>query len=316
MAKFCKFCGTPLNEGARFCPKCGKAQSEESPNPTMQQAVNPPSAGNRGQKAEPASAGSPMRQAPEGRAESRKSAPASKQDSSLGKVIMILLLVVLLGGGGFLGYQFYKQNADESTDSVRIEAEKPATESKESSEPAEKKEETKQDNSALTKVKGVLEGYNIGDEVLATSAGHTNDGSLSITKTANGQKRLVVVDNKNHRAAVLDLTSAVYNFAEQAKDHAGKVLLPLTIVNDKRDNDAVYGTWSGSNHKMGILAAFKIDGQKNVVPGMLTSGQGANPPVYQGVLYEPKNVDLANLILTEMAALHKDAQERGVGINN
>lgn len=46
---YCRFCGKEIEDGARFCPYCGKAQQDvQAPPPPQQKAVDPndaPSAG-------------------------------------------------------------------------------------------------------------------------------------------------------------------------------------------------------------------------------------------------------------------------------
>lgn len=50
MAKFCRYCGSPINEGARFCPECGKKLAEDpkplkpekpAARPAVKQAAQP-----------------------------------------------------------------------------------------------------------------------------------------------------------------------------------------------------------------------------------------------------------------------------------
>ena len=40
MSKYCMFCGSQLNDNARFCPSCGKAQSEPQNNSSFQYSGN------------------------------------------------------------------------------------------------------------------------------------------------------------------------------------------------------------------------------------------------------------------------------------
>lgn len=184
----------------------------------------------------------------------------------------------------------------------------------------DEKEKNKKDgqpkaDSSLTAVQAVLSEYKILDKAIATSHGHNPDGSLSIIESANG-KRMFLIDNKNNQVAFVKLTPAVYNFVEnnQAKQNPSPVIFDVTILNDKRDNDKELGIWNERDHTFGIYAQYKFDGNGNVVPGMLTSGAGAKPSHYQAYLNEQKNVDLANLFLTEMQALHVDANRKGLNI--
>ncbi len=41
MAKFCRFCGSPINGGVKFCPECGKKLAEDLPPQPKNQPVTP-----------------------------------------------------------------------------------------------------------------------------------------------------------------------------------------------------------------------------------------------------------------------------------
>lgn len=296
MSRFCKYCGEELAPGARFCAKCGKEQEAMQESHDMAQPNQGRTEADGGQTAE-----------------EKPQAEKGRRGNVVGKVVMMLLLLILVFGGGYVGYRLFFDEAPANTANVKTEKGLPSSPAAKQASAKEEKEKADKDSDALAKMHGVLESYNIADQVLATT-GADAAGSLSVTQTADGHKRLVAVDMKNKQVGVLALSKNLYDFAEKADHGKGKVLLSITILNDKHDNDKDYGTWNGKNHIFPILAEFSIDGSGSVTPGMLTSGKGANPVAYQEVLYEPKNVDLANLILTQMKNLHKDVEERGVNI--
>lgn len=72
MAKFCKYCGAPLKEGARFCPNCGKEVVSSVPN-QVKQAPEP-------EYEEPATG-------------------APKRKSKAGLIVACIALVIALAGG-------------------------------------------------------------------------------------------------------------------------------------------------------------------------------------------------------------------------
>ena len=307
MAKFCTSCGMKLADDAVFCKNCGKKQvnfqdvskfKTVKTNTTSQSDAikeklidKTPKVMNCG-------------------AVTKKS--MEKNNSNVKTIVFVIIVLVGVFGGIC---QYFGDSSVDEAGSVKIES--PSIIDDENTKEIKlnkNNEMTKQNDATLTKMKAVLESYNIADEVLATSYGHSNAGSLSIIQTDNGKKHLLAIDNVNQRVAIINFTPAVYDFLKQVYN-TGKVLLPIMVINDQHDKDAAYGTWVGNDHKMDILAAFSIDAKQNVVPGMLTSGKGAHPAAYQDVLYETKNVNMVNLILTEMKALHEDMQKRGIKID-
>ena len=79
----------------------------------------------------------------------------------------------------------------------------------------------------------------------------------------------------------------------------------MTIFNDVRGSDSVNGVWKGKDHLLPIYAQFKINNSGEIIPGMLTTGMGESPAHLQAYLQETKNVNLANLVLTEMKKLRE-----------
>lgn len=92
MAKFCIYCGKPIDEKTKFCPFCGKAATTEQP-VAVQSAVSPTSASTL--PAEPAPAQVPSPQP------TPTSAPATGHTNwlligSIAVIVAVLVLVVLL----------------------------------------------------------------------------------------------------------------------------------------------------------------------------------------------------------------------------
>lgn len=152
--------------------------------------------------------------------------------------------------------------------------------------------------------------------VLATSYGHSDKGSLSLVQNKNGSYRFVLVDEANHQMAGVDYSPEIYNLIyvkPQAKGMSSTIIFNLSIYNDSKGADKDSGTWyAARTHLLPIYALYTFDESGKVVPGMLHTGKGEKPSHYQGYLNEQKNVDLANLFLTEMQALHKNAEENNL----
>lgn len=240
----------------------------------------------------------------------------------------VLALILILGIGGFAAYKYFVPPTftDKDVISAAVAAESPAANDekaagKNAAAPAKQTETaavTKtapESDASLKAVQEVLKKHGLADTAEATSYGHDNNGSLSIISSPQG-KRLFLIDNINNQVALVDLTPDVYNFAQKNQGAADPppVIFNVTILNDVRGADGELGVWNASDHSFGIYALYKFAADGSVVPGMLTSGAGLHPSHYQAYLKERKNVDLANLFLTENQALHADANRRNVKI--
>ncbi len=154
--------------------------------------------------------------------------------------------------------------------------------------------------------------------VLATSYGHSEKGSLSLVKNKNGSYSFILVDEANHQMAGVEYSPEIYNLINvkpKSKSLKSSVIFNLSIYNDTKDADKDSGAWyGGRTHMLPIHAQYVFDGSGLVVPGMLHTARGEKPSHYQDYLKEQKNVDLANLFLTEMQALHKNAEENNLSL--
>ena len=100
MPKFCKYCGKPLKEGARFCTGCGHpvAQAPKAPAPRAQAPVTPPPAPVYQQPPMQPQFQQPQYQQP-------SYYPAPKRGGG-GKAVLIILLLLILGGAGFALWKY------------------------------------------------------------------------------------------------------------------------------------------------------------------------------------------------------------------
>ena len=90
------------------------------------------------------------------------------------------------------------------------------------------------------------------------------------------------------------------------------VTFQMRILNEKPGDDEKEGYWDGTSHVIPIYAQYSFDGEGRVVPGMLNTGRGGRPSHYHDYLKEQRHVDLANLVLTEMQALHENAAAHNI----
>lgn len=223
-------------------------------------------------------------------------------------------LVVFLGLGGYMTYSLAKAPTFTDADSIQTEPldkdKKPATEAKADAKAEPAKTEQKDPKEIG---QDVLYKYGITGDVVATTYGHNPNGYMMFV--GGKGKLFVVVDTKNNRVATVEYYRGPYAGLDKLINGApgtnDSITFKLRIFDDTRDGDANSGAWSGTEHILPISANFKIDGNGNVVPGMLFSGAGAEPRHHHSVLNEAKNVDLANLVLTETPELEKKSKAAG-----
>ena len=289
MAKFCMKCGAKLEENGKFCMACGTPVGSTSNNRAVKQG-----AGEIAPKS--------------GAARQAKAVPVKSHNSGNLLIAVLVLIIVLLGGGG--GYYYYHSRQSQGTEAAaETTNEKGAEDSKTSvTEVADKGKEEQagtaadNKNSPLKKAVAEMEEYGIGGKLnfIGTTYGHSNDGFIAVTDSG----LVAVVDRKNHRAGMVRPRMSLPEFQQQRKAKSpSPMLMDCIFAGDARDNDHDAGYWQGDTHYMTIYALYKFDGNGNLVPGMLTTGRGEKPSHYQEVLYEVKNVDFANLFLTEAISI-------------
>lgn len=285
MAKFCMKCGASLEENVKFCKACGTPVGETERNLVVNQAVNEVS--------------------PRERRVKQAKVPAIKSQGSSNWLIIVLALVII-GLCGGLGYYYYHFQQPQDTEIVaETENEKESGDSKTSgTEVADKgKNEqtgksTDSKNNSLEKATAEMMEYGIGGKLnfVSTTYGHSNDGFIAVTDSG----LVAVVDRKNHRAGMVSPRMNLKKFQAQVNEkYPQPMIMDCTFDNEVRGDDGTAGYWKGSTHFMSIYAQYNFDKDGNLIPGMLTTGRGENPSHFQEVLYETRNVDFANLFLTE-----------------
>lgn len=100
MAKFCEYCGAPLQEGARFCTGCGHPVAVKSQPSQPSQQRQQPSQGQPSQsQSQPRQSygsqqGSQMKFQPSAQAAKMKETVAKKKKGGCGKVLLVVVIIV------------------------------------------------------------------------------------------------------------------------------------------------------------------------------------------------------------------------------
>lgn len=145
MPKFCKYCGTPLEEGARFCTGCG--------HPVAQSAQQQPSYTQQPPQQAYAYGGQPPYQQPQ----------KKKGGCCLVALIVLLVILAALGIGGYFFYKFANDKFEEAKEMIEETIGVPFSSmiSSENREELEKPGVTSEDIDKPNKVKKEKEGKKI-----------------------------------------------------------------------------------------------------------------------------------------------------------
>lgn len=116
---------------------------------------------------------------------------------------------------------------------------------------------------------------------------------------------IVIMDRESGRVALVRSNDILHRIArEAAKGNSyDLVRAKFQIYNDKRDNDEDNGSWQGNVHILPVQMEYQVENGR-VVPGMLKSGSGDAPDIYNNYLYEQKNVDMVNMFLRNAPELY------------
>ncbi len=156
------------------------------------------------------------------------------------------------------------------------------------------------DNTAIAapqSAEAELARFGVQGAVACSTYGHNSNGFM-----ARVNDRVYIVDQKNNRIASIENPEAV--FKDLDKDNSKKKGLFITqflIQNDSYDKDHHYGEWRGSHHLIPMYILVDYDAGGNmIVSERIFSGEGVAPGHYHGDIREPKNVDLAALLVSEI----------------
>ena len=271
MAKFCMKCGARLEENEKFCKVCGTPVDCTERDISSKRAT-----GNNSPK-------------------QAEDVPSKNGRNSKAAITALSLIIIVLCSVG--GYFYYQSNRVASTSTVVSDDKDHASEeTDEKNNGSSSKTTSSSQDTAMDKAKVEMAQYGIQGDFKTTSYGHSQDGFIAVDDVG----QVVVIDKKNHRVGTINPRMSLAEFQRQknAKSTA-PMIMDCTFPNDAKDGDVHAGYWKGNTHYMTIYAVYKFDQNGNIIPGMLTTAKGEHPSHYQEYLYESRNVDFANLFLTE-----------------
>lgn len=119
MAKFCEYCGAPLQEGAKFCTGCGHPVAVKSQPSQQRQQSQQPRQGQSGGQTSQSQSRQPYEPQPNNQIKFQPSAQAAKMketgNKKKGGCVKTLLIVALIAVLGYGGWEYYQNREAKRT---------------------------------------------------------------------------------------------------------------------------------------------------------------------------------------------------------
>ena len=190
MSKFCRFCGSSIDDDAVFCASCGKNQGgEESTTPILNTMPN--------------------------RNLSYMPNTVSTQNKNKNKNIILaaiaVAVVLVVGGGTYFGYSYYlQQNQAEQARIAAAEASQKAKEAQDKAEVDKKqKEEDAKKELNKTQVKNAIDTLMNGEALLKSLADDINAGHVKGYSTSHWSRERTLSEINSESTKFQDLEPAV-----------------------------------------------------------------------------------------------------------
>lgn len=159
----------------------------------------------------------------------------------------------------------------------------------------------------LDKTYDVISSMGVTGNVTASSYENSDKGFMAIV-----DRKAMIFDTKNNQYAIVDNINCIQDFANQVSNKArGPIIVRLAIPNATHDQDEKAGFWEGNTHHIPFYIVWNYGNNQPVDDGLFT-GTGQNIYRYETYLYEPKNVTLAHIFLSDAIPLLNDAKQQGI----
>lgn len=159
----------------------------------------------------------------------------------------------------------------------------------------------------LDKTYDVISSMGVTGNVTASSYENSDKGFMAIV-----DRKAMIFDTKNNQYAIVDNINCIQDFANQVSNKArGPIIVRLAIPNATHDQDEKAGFWEGNTHHIPFYIVWNYENNQPVDDGLFT-GTGQNIYRYETYLYEPKNVTLAHIFLSDAIPLLNDAKQQGI----
>ena len=188
MSKFCRFCGTSIDDDALYCASCGKEQLvEEANNKTPNNMAN-------------STLGYIS-----------NSVSTQRKRKNIIQATTIAVAVLVVAGSTYFGYSYYLQQSQaEQARVAAIEASQKAKEAQDKAE-ADKKKKEEEAKKELTKtqVKNAIDTLMNGESLLKSLADDINVGRVKGYSTSHWNRERTLSEINNEASKFQDLEPAV-----------------------------------------------------------------------------------------------------------
>ena len=188
MSKFCRFCGSSMDDDTVFCASCGKNQAVEESNTLISNNM-----ANRNLSYVP------------------NSVPAQNKNKNIILAAIAVAVVIIVGGGTYFGYSYYlQQNQAEQAKIAAAEASQKAKEAQDKAE-ADKKQKAEDAKKELnkTQVKNAIDTLMNGEALLKSLADDINAGHVNGYSTSHWSRERTLSEINNESTKFQDLEPAV-----------------------------------------------------------------------------------------------------------
>ena len=278
MSKFCFKCSTPVNDGEKFCPKCG-TNLGVSTSPQIQPNVN----------------------------KNTNSNNINNNNSNNNKMKLIIaiaiVVVIIVGSGiGYFLYQKHEKDTQVNTNTNTLVETAKATD--------DTYQQQKQDEKNLKKANDILKNKNTNYKVSAVST--IDDNGFFGLMTGKGL-RFIIYDKKDDMIATIPFDKELLNPKKYANTDRALYFDMSVEYDNVNSKDKKAGYWSGSTHTIPIeIYSEEKDGVLS--PLEIMTYYGNNKGKYDEYLYEMQNVNLANLVILHGDSLRVDITNRNIDL--
>lgn len=190
MSKFCRFCGSSMDDDAVFCASCGKNQGGEDSNTPILNTMP-----NRNLSYMP----------------NTGSTQNKKQNKHMILAAIAVAAVLVVGGGTYFGYSYYLQQ--NQAEQARIAAAEASQKAKEAQDKAEADKKQKEDDAKKelnkTQVKNAIDTLMNGEALLKSLADDINAGHVKGYSTSHWSRERTLSEINNESTKFQDLEPAV-----------------------------------------------------------------------------------------------------------
>lgn len=307
MARYCPNCKSEVSAIDIICPHCGAKLEWEAPLVGNEQAAS--AENNQTQPAAPQGNISsnqeytaPQQEAPlksDGTNEGVNQNAPKKGGKKWLKVIIGFMVISSLCSFCRNSSPEEDQKAASSAPQAAQSVQRTESEKAPAPAPAPKPKDKRQEK--LDKTRDAISSIGVKGNVMASSYVSSDRGFMAVV-----DRDFMIFDVKNHQYAIIENTNCIRDFTEKVKQkERGSIVLRLAIPYDSHDQDEKAGYWEGNVHHIPFRVVWDYENNTPVDNGIFT-GTGKDVSRYETYLYEPKNVTLAHIFLSDAILLVND----------